>query len=234
METFEFTRKTLASLLLSLRDNHHPTPTNVLEEAWRTKQIIINKQINVEAFHPTMLSPLLAKLTKFTPESAGLSINEIASLGNHLEFAMVTSTAIQNWVKRDVKELIGSPLHGKKYSIDQAAILFIVEDLKAILDFDSIRKVLTMIFNNPVDRSDDIIDPVHFYKCYSDIFNDLYKQDMSHELETTIKEKASEMILGLHIDNEHQEIVENILTISVLAIFSSCFQSKAKDYIKKL
>ena len=37
---------------------------------------------------------------------------------------------MQNWVKRDIKEMIGSPQKGKKYSIEQAALLFIVEDLK--------------------------------------------------------------------------------------------------------
>ena len=36
---------------------------------------------------------------------------------------------MQNWVKRDIKEMIGSP-QKKKYSIEQAALLFIVEDLK--------------------------------------------------------------------------------------------------------
>jgi hypothetical protein len=232
MDTFELTRSTLASLLISLRERYDKTPLEIIEEACKSNQLNTSVKGKSDSFHLTSLSPLLTKLSKLKPESAGLSINEIASLGNLLEFAMVTSTAIQNWVKRDIKELIGSPMHGKKYTIDQAAILFIVEDLKVVLDFDSIRKALTMVFNNPADRSDDIIDPVYFYKGYSDIFCQLYKQDLNEQLEVIIEEKALHFINSLDIDPTHHETVKNLLSISVLAIFSSCFQTKAKNIMK--
>ncbi|MFC4320568.1 DUF1836 domain-containing protein [Litchfieldia salsa] len=217
------TRSTLATLLISLREQYEKTPLEIIEDALDSNDPL--QQIN--------LSPLLIKISKLKPETAGLSINEIANLGNLLEYAMVTSTAIQNWVKRDIKELIGAPMHGKKYSIDQAAILFIVEDLKVVLDFESIRKALTMVFNNPADRSDDIIDPVYFYKGYADIFCHLYKQDLNDQLEKRIEAKVQQFILSLNIDPIHHEKVKKLLSISVLSIFSSCFHSKAKSLMQK-
>ena len=104
---------------------------------------------------------------------------------------------MQNWVKRDIKEMIGSPQKGKKYSIEQAALLFIVEDLKTALDFESIRKLLRLIVNDPADRSDDLINPVHLYGAYSSLFEELNQgnclqlnaTDTVHTIENIVKEK---------------------------------------------
>lgn len=224
----ELTRNTLANLLLALREKREKTPRDILEEALAGKQ-------STELISRSELPLILEKIARLKPDSAGLSINDIAAIGNLLEYAMVTSTAIQNWVKRDVKELIGAPMNGKKYTIDQAAILFIVEDLKVVLDFDSIRKALTLIFNNPTDRTDDIIDPVYFYKGYADIFNNLQsKTTVSQlELESEIEKAAQHFIDKENIDHMHKMTVKNLLSLSVLSIYSSLYQSRAKKYMKK-
>lgn len=68
-------------------------------------------------------------------KAKGLSLQEIAALGALIEYSTISITAMQNWVKRDFKEYLGAPREGKKYSINQAAILFMIEDLKSSLDF---------------------------------------------------------------------------------------------------
>ena len=88
-------------------------------------------------------------------------------------------------------------LKRKKYSIEQAALLFIVEDLKTALDFESIRKLLRLIVNDPADRSDDLINPVHLYGAYSSLFEELNQgnclqlnaTDTVHTIENIVKEK---------------------------------------------
>ncbi len=88
-------------------------------------------------------------------------------------------------------------LKREKYSIEQAALLFIVEDLKTALDFESIRKLLRLIVNDPADRSDDLINPVHLYVAYSSLFEELNQgnclqlnaTDTVHTIENIVKEK---------------------------------------------
>ena len=89
-------------------------------------------------------------------------------------------------------------LKRKKYSIEQAALLFIVEDLKTALDFESIRKLLRLIVNDPADRSDDLINPVHLYGAYSSLFEELNRDclqlnatDTVHTIENIVKEEIA-------------------------------------------
>src|SRR5581483_9440841 len=112
-------------------------------------------------------------LVKTEELDIGFSLNEIGALGNQIEHTSFSVTALQNWVKRDLKDMIGAPQRGKKYSIEQAALLFIVEDLKTALDFDSIRKLLSLIVNDPSDRDDDLISPIRLYAAYSSLFEAL-------------------------------------------------------------
>ena len=92
-------------------------------------------------------------------------------------------------------------LKREKYSIEQAALLFIVEDLKTALDFESIRKLLRLIVNDPADRSDDLINPVHLYVAYSSLFEELNQgnclqlnaTDTVHTIENIVKEKADKI-----------------------------------------
>lgn len=164
METFHLTRNEMATLLLSLRGWNTKKPLGILQEAWaKSHKKDIESGQSVTAFITTALSPIFEKLIKIEDTDVGFSLNEIVALGNQIENTSFSVTAMQNWVKRDIKEMIGSPQKGKKYSIEQAALLFIVEDLKTALDFESIRKLLRLIVNDPADRSDDLINPVHLY-----------------------------------------------------------------------
>lgn len=52
---------------------------------------------------------------------------------------------MQNWVKRDIKRNDWLSSKREKYSIEQAALLFIVEDLKTALDFESIRSYYALL-----------------------------------------------------------------------------------------
>jgi len=225
MENFQMTRSALAEFLQALRDDMGYSPLSVLK---RTLHNVSNEEDII-----TNVPPLFSKLMNMKQDARGLSINEIASLGNHLEFTNVTSTAIQNWVKRELKTLIGSPVLGRKYSLDQAAILLIVEDLKVVLDLDSIRKVLTLIFNNPADRSDDLLDPLSFYKGYSDIFEDLRNHNNTILEDEYIEEKATTFINRYQIEEKEKFVIKNLLSLSVLSIQTSRYQTKARNYLER-
>lgn len=150
----------------------------VLLEAWKEKQ---GEKADGYSLFSTYVSsylpPIYEKLIRTNKKEIGLSINEIVALGNQIEYSTFSTTAVQNWVKRDMKELIGSPQLGKKYSIDQAAILYIVEDLKTVLDFESICNLLKINFTNIEDRNDDVINPLHFYSIYASVFEELNQRN---------------------------------------------------------
>ncbi|WP_223703013.1 DUF1836 domain-containing protein [Sutcliffiella deserti] len=173
-------------------------------------------------------------LDKNTGAEIGLTMTNIVWLGNQLESADYTEPALKNWVKREVKEYIGAPQVGRKYSIQQAALLFIVKDLKVLLDFEAIRKVIGSIFNNPVDRTDDIISPVVFYKAYACLYENLIAQ---REIlsEEHIKEEVKAYItrdpfLG---ENEKGKVIR-ALVVAVFAVRTTYLKTLAYQYVDRI
>jgi hypothetical protein len=245
VEAFKLSRKNMADLLSSLNGTVEPTPLMVLQDAWTSAhEDEMKNGTTVKAFLSTEMPSILEKLFKTGSGEIGFSINEIVSLGNQIEFTNLSPSAVQNWVKRDIKELIGSPQIGRKYTVDQAAILFIVEDLKAALDFESIRKVLTLIFNNPEDRTDDMINPVDLYSAYASVFDKLHhhtgaviKDEAAHRsmngcVDKLIKEECRSLMPSFSgLSKENQDIVLNVLITSALTVQSAYYQSLARRYV---
>lgn len=249
METFHLTRSEMSQLLLSLSGQSQKAPKNILQEAWaKSHKELIEGGNSLGAFISTALPPIFEKLMNMNPNDIGLSLNEIVALGSQIEYNHFALTAVQNWVKRDLKEIIGTPRLGKKYSIEQAAILFIIEDLRAALDLESIRKLLLLIFHDFDDQAKDLISPIDLYAGYSGIFEELdqnndqvldlqsghlsrdKKQD--HLMETTVKKKADEFALGLAgLNPQQQEAVSNTIVIAMLSVQTTYFQTLAKRFL---
>ncbi|RIW28847.1 DUF1836 domain-containing protein [Bacillus salacetis] len=244
METFKLSRKNMADLLSSLNAATETTPLKVLQGAWTVAhEDEMKNGKNIKAFISTEMPSIFERFFKSGCEEIGFSINEIVSLGNQIEFTNLSPSAVQNWVKRDIKELIGTPQIGRKYTVDQAAILFIVEDLKAALDFESIRKVLTLVFNNPEDRTDDIINPVDLYSAYASVFDKVHHltstasnkgaddSSINGHADMLIKEECRKVLPSFHgLSKEDQEIVLNILIASAFTVQSVYYQAIARKY----
>ncbi|WP_409252376.1 DUF1836 domain-containing protein [Bacillus sp. SCS-153A] len=243
MEAFKLSRKNMADLLSSLNLSSENTPLMVLQEAWSSAHVEEMKNgKTLKAFISTEMPSIFEKFFKTDSGETGFSITEIVSLGNQIEFANLSPSAVQNWVKRDIKELIGSPQLGRKYTVDQAAILFIVEDLKAALDFESIRKLLTLIFNNPEDRTDDMINPVELYSAYASVFDKVHhctkpslnktaSLSMNNVVDDIIKEECRNMMSSFKgLSRDNQEIVLNVLIASSLTVQTGYYQSLARRY----
>lgn len=250
MELLQLTRKEMSQLLICLQgDGEHPdTPLSILQKAWSSnhKQDIRSGK-SFSAFIATSLPPILEKLIKQENRNPGLSLSEIVTLGNQIEHTHFSITSVQNWVKREIKEWIGTPRQGKKYSIEQAALLFLVEDLKATLDFESIRKLFSLIFHNPDDYDDDLLSPLHLYAAYSTIFEEL-DHDNDHVVDAAVKpfsgsahvqlmdsriqEKAKSYVEELtHLNSEQKEAIANTIVIAILSVQSAYFQKLSKQYL---
>jgi hypothetical protein len=234
LERFQLSRKNMADLLHAIIQSKAGEVQSILEKAWQLKR--------EDAF---VLPEIFEKVMKSSKKGPiGLSINEIVMLGNHIEFTHLSSSAVQNWIKRDMRELIGSPQHGKKYTLEQAAILLIVEDLKASLDFDSIRKVLNLIFNNPADRSDDLIDPVHFYLAYATVFEKLHHEHIQwNQTIVPIHEKINQFICNeaeilintfTFLNETEKEIVQTMIITAVNTVISAYYQHITKSNLTKI
>ncbi|WP_113927315.1 DUF1836 domain-containing protein [Bacillus sp. P14.5] len=241
MEAFKLSRKNMADLLLSLNNSAEESPLMVLQNAWTSShEDKIKDGLTLNAFISTEMPAIFEKFIKTDNEDIGFSINEIVSLGNQIEFANLSPSAVQNWVKRDIKELIGSPQLGRKYTVDQAVILFIVEDLKAALDFESIRKVLTLIFNNPEDRTDDMVNPVDLYSAYASVFDKIHHHtapslqaaaSMNGCVGTLIKEECQTSLpVFKGVGKENLDIVLNVLISAALTVQAAYYQSLARKY----
>ena len=150
------------------------------------------------------------------------------------ELTSLKSTAIQNWIKRDIKDMIGHPELGKKYSIDQVVILLIVRDLKSVFDFDSIRMILSALLNTITDRTDDIISPIRFYEAYAHVLDFIYHHTHFPLKETNLREMTEEQTDKLHeefteLTKPQWHLIKGIISSTVFSVFTSHLQSTAQE-----
>ncbi|MNZ72064.1 hypothetical protein D3C78_904340 [compost metagenome] len=246
MESFTLTRKEMARLLLALDGKFDLNPIQVLQTAWsKTHKTDLEQGAALPAFLSTLLPPVIEKMLK-GHKIKGFSMQEVAALGQLIEYSNISITSMQNWVKRDFKPYFTSQRAGKKYSLNQAALLFIIDDLKSNLDFVSIRKLFDIIFNNPEDESDDMVAPVDLYAAYTSMFEELdanndqlldisghlkgsHRQDLLTE--QVIRSAANQIVCRLPNLTVHQrEAIRNILLVAVISIQTSYFHSLARRY----
>lgn len=173
-----------------------------------------------------ILNPLLKK----RKENIGFTMSNIVWLGNQLESTNYTESALKNWVKREIKGYIGAPQVGRKYSVQQVAMLFIVKDLKVLLDFETIRKVLSSVFNNPVDREDDIISPIKYYESYAILYEKLIHNGLLSE-----EQIKKEIVVFLEKEDGYSDVEKNkifrALIVAILAVRTNYLKAWAKRYV---
>ncbi|CDN41513.1 DUF1836 domain-containing protein [Paenibacillus sp. P22] len=245
MESFLLKRSEMAALLMSLDGKGDHTPIQIVQQAWKKghrKQVSSGRAL--PAFLSTDWPAVLEKLMK-GQGLKGMSLQEAAALGQLIPYAGLSITAMQNWVKRDFKRYFESPKAGKKYSLEQAALLFIIDDLKASLDFESIRKLLGRLFGCGGEKS--LLSPVDFYQAYSALFEELDADGdqildaapsesvsgngMESSLETKAREGASRYISGLSgLDETEAEALGNLLLIAVFSVQAAYFHSLSRRY----
>ncbi|GGG71511.1 DUF1836 domain-containing protein [Paenibacillus radicis (ex Gao et al. 2016)] len=232
METFTLTRKEMAGLLLALQGSSQDNPLQVLQQAWKKAHCEAYAAGSpLPAFLSTALPPVLDKLIKGN-KVRGFSLQEISALGQLIEYSQISMTSMQNWVKRDFKAYFECPQVGKKYSLNQAALLYIIDDLKANLDFDSIRKLFDLLFCKPQGEGaqGDLINPLSLYAAYSTLFAEL-ERTKHPMLEQAIRTAADKFAGSFtHLTDEQSEALRNILFIAALSIQTAYFHSLAKRY----
>ncbi|QFT91001.1 hypothetical protein FIU87_20335 [Bacillus sp. THAF10] len=199
-----------------------------MEMASLLRNMILGKvPVEVRETMPKSFQGLFSKGKK---EEIGLTMSNIVWLGNQMDSANYTEPALKNWVKREIKEYIGPPQVGRKYSIQQVAILFIVKDLKVLLDFDAIRNVLGSVFNNPVNREDDIISPVQFYAAYATAYDKLISKGLLSE--EPIKEEITKFLATKTEFMEEEKIkISRAMMVSILAVRTNYLKAWANRYV---
>ncbi|MFN2745930.1 MULTISPECIES: DUF1836 domain-containing protein [Bacillus] len=229
MKPFRLTRLEMAKLMHALKGQLDVSPLTILLKS----ADMAMKEAESELDIPEFITRYERKKQK---TEHGLSTNEIVELGNLCELTSLKSTAIQNWIKRDIKDLMGHPELGKKYSIDQAVILLIVRDLKSVYDFETIRPILKTVFNTITDRSDDVVSPLRFYEGYGRVL-----EQVNRIKDYTLKESALEttvMQQTEHLRNFYQDLpdaewkkAKDITAVTVLSVLASHIQATAQIMI---
>ncbi|MCC2526814.1 DUF1836 domain-containing protein [Bacillus sp. 2CMS4F] len=225
MTIFKLTRIEMVRLLYSLKGLGDISPLDILVKS-------ANMSAEEAASHLQIPEFLTRYERKKQKKEYGLSTNEIVELGNLCELTSLKSTAIQNWVKRDIKDLIGHPELGKKYSVEQAVILLIVRDLKSIYDFEHIRAILKVAFNTISDRSDDVISPLAYYESCAHVLHAIYHQDTPSMKESNLQQIVEqETDLFRHHFEELSDAqwlkIRQIIAITVLSILTFHIQATA-------
>jgi hypothetical protein len=245
MVSFTLTRKEMSDLMISLTGFSNQKPLQILQDSWtKYHKEEIRKGMSLPAFMSTDFPPILHKIIKGRSVK-GLSLGEIASLGCLIEYSTLSATSMQNWVKRDFKEYLGSPREGKKYSFNQAALLFIIEDLKAVLDFESIRQLFRILFLRPERDDDDLIEPAQLYRAYADLYEEIKEDPLminggmeNLNLQKDRMEKNQvfeayvEGMMGrlTHLTSKQHEAVRSTLLIAVISVQTCYYQTLARQY----
>ncbi|CAM4238418.1 DUF1836 domain-containing protein [Paenibacillus typhae] len=246
MQAFTLSRKEMSALLLSLTDKSEQKPLHILQEAWaKFHQEEVRKGRSLTAFLSTDVPPVLQKIIKGNTIN-GLSLADIAALGKLIEYSTLSATAMQNWVKRDFKEYLGSPRLGRKYSVNQAALLFIIDDLKASLDFESIRQLFRILFLQPERDDDDLVEPAELYYGYAELFEDIKRSpalqaqgaaersasnEYSWKTDSTLRGAMEKMMDRLtHLTRSQKDAVRNMLMIAAISVQTCYFQALARQY----
>lgn len=243
METLTFRRKDMADLMLSLSGHLEKSPLAILQDTWRIQhESDLEQGKSMSAFLSTTLPPLIEKMIKSDIKPA-FSLSDIVALGTQVEFTQFSVTSIQNWVKRDFKELIGLPEDGKKYSLQQVALFFIIEDLRSSLDYESIRKLFHILFSAAsYSCSEQTITPLKFYSVYAELYEVLdarYRnysgnsQDFISKWDQMLDETAHEYAVSHcpQADAKDQEMLKNAIHVAIISVHSSSFNSLARRYV---
>ncbi|WP_151736398.1 DUF1836 domain-containing protein [Paenibacillus tengchongensis] len=246
METFTLSRREMSGLLLALTGNSEHKPLQILQEAWsKFHPEEVEKGRTLPAFLSTDIPPILQKIIKGGIVK-GFSLGDIAALGHLIEYSTLSASAMQNWVKRDFKEYLGAPRIGKKYSLNQAAMLFMVDDLKASLDFESIRQLFRILFLAPERDDDDLVEPAQLYFGYAELFEEI-KRNPELQAQGLIKLSSLEAYYGKtdsplkaaadnlmkrlsHLTRPQIEAVRNMLMIAAVSVQACYFQALARQY----
>lgn len=245
MEAFMLTRRQMAELLLSLSGRRAESPIQIVQDAWRKEhRDQVDSGMALPAFLSTDWPAVLEKLIK-GQGIKGVSLQEAATLGARVEYSSLSITAMQNWVKRDFKPFFESPKAGKKYSLEQAALLYIIDDLKASLDFESIRQLFERLFGCVEEgRCRPLLGALEFYLAYSSIFEDMdadgdqildsgpeQSGDGAASLEARVREAAKAYIGGLERLSELERVtLENMLLIAVFSVQAAYFHALTRRY----
>ncbi|MCF7619173.1 DUF1836 domain-containing protein [Bacillus sonorensis] len=229
MEPFKLTRLEMAKLMYSLKGQLDLSPLTIL---------LRSADLTIEEAEDHLKIPefIIRYERKKQKTEHGLSTNEIVELGNLCELTSLKSTAIQNWIKRDIKDLMGHPELGKKYSIDQAVILLIVRDLKSVYDFETIRPILKTIFNTITDRSDDVVSPLRFYEGCARVLDHVYQiKDYTRKesaLETIVFQETDHLRDFYHdLPDPEWKKIRDITAVTVLSVIASHIQATAQAMI---
>ncbi|MEC0093335.1 DUF1836 domain-containing protein [Paenibacillus macquariensis] len=233
METLTFTRKAMSSLLLSLQIGATTSPRSVIQDIWRENhELELAQGRSMSALISTAFPSIIEKMIK-SDTHPSFSLHDIVSLGAQIEYTHFSITSVQNWVKRDFKEFIGHAEEGKKYSLQQVALFFIIEDLRSTLDYDSIRKFFQIIFP--------LIQPLDFYSSYATLFEELdecyrnymgERSDFVYKWDQMINEAAKDYVAHKpDLSDEQRETLQSAIHVALTSVHTSCFQSLSRRYV---
>ncbi len=245
METLTFTRKDMATLLLSLQvgKTEAKSPRAVIQDVWRANhERELAQGSSMSAFVSTALPPIIEKMIK-SDDRPTFSLHDIVSLGTQIEYTHFSITSVQNWVKRDFKEFIGHAEEGKKYSLQQVALFFIIEDLRSTLDYDTMRKFFQIIFqfSGQNDEVSHLVQPLDFYSSYAELFEQLDERyrnyggertDFVYKWDQMINEVAEDYVADKgDLSNEQKEALQTAIHVALTSVHTSCFQSLSRRYV---
>lgn len=234
MDRYWLTRRELAGVLRSLEGRGGEKPSDILRHAW-LRHASGGGRSEPRGMPPgSQLPPIAEKLMR-CGDRRGFSLHEIADLGQMLEFSTLSVTSMQNWVKRDFKMFFHCPQAGKKYSLDQTAMLLMIDDLKANLDFESIRRLFAMLFCEGAGKPEGMT-PLMIFDCYTSLYQALDRRRLwdsmnEEQMEQAVWEEAAKSAEeASDLTDDQKAALHTMLFVAVISIQAARLQALARRY----
>lgn len=110
-----------------------------IPESLNYERLKINKKTFLQYAYPTVFNIIKREKLKF-------SLSEMVQFINLSRFRVIKDTTLKSWVSNgEFKNFIGSPKLGRKYSLIQLLKLFLIHDLRQVIEDYQMGKYLKMI-----------------------------------------------------------------------------------------
>lgn len=159
-------------------------------------------------------------------ELDSMMLSQVVEVAKRVSQNDINSTHIQNWVRR---KYIPNP-QKKKYNREQVANILLINDLRNILPLEAISRLLSFVNHDPLDTSDDSINPTTLYKYYGEIFEHT-RTDWLQSLQG-LEREVKDTLAGVNL-NEENRVTTTLILLNLLAR-ANLYKQVAEDWLKGL
>jgi len=161
-------------------------------------------------------------------ELDSMMLSQVVEVARLVSQNDINSTHIQNWVRR---KYIPNP-QKKKYSREQVANILLINDLRKILPLEDITSLLAFVNQDPLDTTDDRVNPTAMYKYYAGVF-ERARTDWLQSMQVLEREVNETLAEEKLLEEDRDKVAATLILLNLLAR-ANLYKQVAEDWLDGL